>query len=291
MTPSSSDLDYFLEIANLLNLSRAAECLGISQPSLSLALQRLENNIGTPLFIRHKQGVTLTKAGQQLHTHAKQMIEHWQQIKAKALASINEIQGSITIGCHPAVAMYSLNSFLADLLENHPKLGIKLSHDLSRKITEQVISLKIDIAIVINPVKHPDLIIKHLDYDKIKLWRGKGKRKIQDLTSGRAVLICDLELLQTQSILKKLKQMNITYGHIIHSDNMEVISELVVNGCGIGILPEKIARLKKITAIPNTPYYEDEICLLFRDENRNIKAIQVICNAIKQHFTKERVTV
>jgi len=61
MLPSAAELEYFLEVANTLNLSRASERLGLSQPSLSLAIKRLELSIGTQLFIRHKQGVTLTQ--------------------------------------------------------------------------------------------------------------------------------------------------------------------------------------------------------------------------------------
>ena len=62
MVPSAAELEYFLEVSSTLNLSRASERLGISQPSLSLAIKRLEQSVGTELFIRHKHGVTLTQA-------------------------------------------------------------------------------------------------------------------------------------------------------------------------------------------------------------------------------------
>lgn len=65
MIPSVAELTYFLEVSNSLNLSRASERLGISQPSLSLAIKRLEQTIGTSLFLRHKHGVSLTQAGKQ----------------------------------------------------------------------------------------------------------------------------------------------------------------------------------------------------------------------------------
>jgi len=284
MIPSSSDLSYFLEVANLLNLSRAAETLGISQPSLTLAMQRLENAVGTAILIRHKNGVTLTKAGKQLLLHARSLLQKWDSIKSETLASVHETQGSFTLGSHPSVALYSLPRFLPELLEKYPKLEIKLKHDSSRKVTEQVINLSIDIGIVVNPVKHPDLVIKKIDDDKITLWRSAGKRDIQDIHSGRALFICDPDLMQTQTILRKLKKLGVNHTRLLTTNNLEVIAELTANGCGIGILPSHIAHSKNLVKIPKAPFYDDEVCLLYHGSNRDIKAIQVIVNAIKEVF-------
>lgn len=284
MTPSPTDLTYFVEVAAQQNLSRAAETLGISQPSLTLAMRRLEASVGTAILTRHQHGVSLTRAGKQLLAHTRQLLQQWETIKSKTLASIHDAQGCITIGCHPSVALYSLPRFLAKLIQEHPKLDIKLQHDLSRKVTEQVINLSIDIGLAVNPVKHPDLVIQHLDDDVITLWRTDGKHTQQDLRSGEAVLLCDPDLLQTQVILKKMKKSGLHYARLIPSNNLEVIASLTKSGCGIGILPSKIAILHKLSRVPRAPSHQDEICLLYRGENRHIKAVQVIVEAIKQAF-------
>lgn len=278
MIPSATDLTYFLEVANLLNLSRAAETLGISQPSLTLAMQRLEASVGTAILIRQKRGVTLTKAGKQLQTHTRQLLAQWDNIKSAALASTNAVQGCFTIGCHPSVALYSLPHFLPQLLATNPKLEIKLHHESSRKITEKVISFAIDVGIVINPVKHPDLVVKTISDDLITLWKAPKKFLNND------VLICDPDLLQTQSIFKKMKKQGLVFNRIIHTNNLEVILELTANGCGIGILPANIARLKSLERVKKAPHFNDELCLIYHGENRDIKGIQVIAEAIKKTF-------
>lgn len=284
MVPSPTDLLYFVEVANLLNLSRAAECLGISQPSLTLAMQRLETCIGVPLLNRHKRGVSLTKAGKQLLVHTRQLIQQWDSIKSETLSSMHAVQGSFTLGCHTSVALYSLPLFLADLLEKNPKLEIKLKHDASRKITEQVINLAIDVGIVVNPVKHPDLIIKKLADDKISLWQGKTSNQIQNIHSDRTLLICDPDLLQTQAILKKLKKQNIHYTQLITTNSLEVAADLAKSGAGIAILPGRVAETRDLIPVPRSPVHADEVCLLYRGEHRSIKAIQVITQAIKNAF-------
>ncbi len=284
MIPSPTDLSYFLEVVNLLNLSRAAETLGISQPSLTLAMQRIEESVGTAILIRHKRGVSLTKAGKQLYAHTRQLLQQWDTVKSEALASTHEVQGCFTIGCHPSVALYSLPRFLANLMEKYPKLDIRLKHDSSRKINEQVINLNVDIGIVVNPVKHPDLVIKRISDDKIMLWHSTSSRLIQDIHSDRALLICDPDLVQTQAILKNLKKQGLNYSRLLPSNNLEVIAELTASGCGIGILPAKIALSRNLNQVPKSPSYDDEICLLYHGENWNIKAIQVISEAIKKAF-------
>ena len=287
MFPSAAELEYFVEISNTLNLSRASERLGISQPSLSLAIRRLEESVGTQLFVRHKRGVTLTQAGKQLLLHARQLLQYWANVKSQALASHHEVQGYFTLGCHSTIAMHIVSGFLAPLLEKHSKLEIHLKHDVSRKITEQVINLSIDIGIVTNPLKHPDLIIRKLCEDEVTFWVSEHKRKIQDINSTQAVILCEPELTQTQLLLKKSKKTGIIAERIMTMNSLEVVANLTANGCGIGILPSRVAKSMypdKLKRIPNAPVYSDEICLVYRHENRGVQAIQTITNVIKDYF-------
>lgn len=287
MMPSAADLTYFLEVASSLNLSRAAERLGMSQPSLTLAIQRLEQAIGTPLLIRSKKGVILTQGGKQLLIHVRELLQRWEAVKGQALASTHEIQGSYTIGCHASVALYSLGGFLPELLEKHPKLEIKLQHDLSRKVTEAVVRMEADIGIVVNPIRHPDLVIHKLCDDEVTFWVGEGSRRIQDVHSGAGVLICDPELLQTQDLVKRLRESGIRYGRILTSSSLEVITSLVAGGGGIGVIPARVAAAaapRGICRVPESPVFQDEICLLYRVENRPVRSIQVIRESIIASF-------
>lgn len=287
MLPSPAELEYFLEVTNALNFSRASERLGISQPSLSLAIKRLEQTIGTDVFVRHKQGVTLTQAGKQLLLHVRQLLQLWDTTRSEALASQQEIQGNFTLGCHSTIAIHIASKFLPSLLEKHPKLEIHLKHNISRKIMENVINLSIDVGIVANPIRHPDLIIRKLRTDEVTFFMANDlHQKTQDIHSGQAILICDPGMTQVHALLKKIKKMNLMFGRMITTDNLEVIASLTTNGCGIGILPTCVAesQFPKLKKIPNAPIFSDELCLIYRNENRNVKAMQVIINTIKDYF-------
>jgi len=288
MIASQNELIYFIELSKTLNFSRASERIGISQPSLSIAIKRLEQSIGAELFIRSKTGVTLTQAGKRLLAHAKQLLQLWEKVKSESLASHYEIQGCFTFGCHPSVALYSLSGFLPALLMEYPKLEIKLQHDLSRKILEGIINLSIDIGIIVNPIRHPDLIIQKLYDDEVTFWQSINSKKINpQLHSNDVILICDPDIIQTQWLLKRMHREGIKHCRLITSSSLEVVANLTANNGGIGILPTSVALstyAKLLKPIPNMPIYHDEICLVYRHENRNIKAIQVIINAIKLRF-------
>ncbi len=290
MLPSAAELEYFLEVCNTLNLSRASERLGISQPSLSLAIQRLEKSIGTTLLIRHKTGVSLTQPGKQLLLHARQLYDYWEDTKSKAIASETEAQGRFSIGCHSSIAMHVLSHAFANLLSTYPNLELHLKHDLSRKIVENVVNLSVDIGVVVNPIKHPDLIMHKICNDKVGFWKSLTHSSIQDIYTENAVILCDPNLIQTQTLLKQARPLGLISKRLITFNSLEVVTHFTAHGCGIGILPERVAKFMyplQLEAIEDLPVYSDEIYIIYRQENRHLKAIQTISHFIRKHALSE----
>lgn len=100
------------------------------------------------------------------------------------------------------------------------------------------------------------------------------------------LLICDPDLLQSQSLLKDLKKRGISFERMVFSGSLEVIADLTANGCGIGILPARVAAMarKKLVRVPKAPVFYDEHCLIFRVENKKVKTVQAIAAAIRALF-------
>lgn len=279
MLPSGSDLQYFVTVAHLGSLSKAATHLGIAQPSLSLAMQRLESNLGTSLFVRSRQGVKVTKAGEKLLSESRELLQRWEQLQADVLSTTNEVRGRFVFGAHPSVAIFSLPLFLPKLLKDNPDLEIHLVTDFSRHITQKIISLEIDAGIVVNPVQHADLVIKPLAKDEVTMWRPNNLK-------NEDVLIAGPILLQTQDILRKMAKQGRHFKRTIECNNLEVIVQMAVSGTGYAILPARVANALEngLKAVPNAPKFHDEICLAYRTEHRHVKAIQAISKAIQDGF-------
>ena len=285
MLNNGSDLKYFQELSKTKNISRAAERLGISQPSLSLSVKRIEASVGTPIIYRNKKGVTLTPAGKEVLKKSSQLLGLWEEVIKSAKSSVNEVEGNISLGLHPSVGLYTLQYFIPQLLKKFPKLEFKFIHDLSRKINEQVISMEIDIGIVVNPVRHPDLVIHHLCQDEVTFFTGKKKTIMNDPYNGNAVLICDTDLSQSQSLLKKIQNKGIKYSRVITTSNLENITSMTIQGAGIGILPTRVSKIfgeNKTVKIHNAPKFMDEICLLYRMENKDLQSIKQISKLIRE---------
>jgi len=286
MIESFSDLNYFIEAANTSNLSRAAERLGITQPTLSRAIKKLEEVIGTDLFFRSKKGVELTPAGLEIYHKSKNLLSTWDQIKANALCITNEVQGNVTIGSHESVAIHSLSHALTEVLEQYPKLNVKLIHDLSRKINEDIISFRIDLGIVVNPNPHPDLILQKIGTDEVCFWRSKTLTSNNDLNKN-PILLCDELLIQTQDLKRKIKKSGLIFDRTISSTSLEVITQMVAAGSGIGIIPTRVVNALKgntLVKIKNSPRFKDHFYISYRVENKSIASIKFLADHLKASF-------
>lgn len=281
MTFSPDDLRYFSEIATTQNLSRAAERLHISQPSLTLAVQRLERGVGANLLNRSKKGVSLTPAGHQLLRHTRQLLTLWDDVRGSAQASMNDVQGVYSIGCHPSMARNIFRHFLPSLLAEHPQLEVRIKHDVSRRVAEDVISLKTDMGIVVNPTPHPDLVIHKLTEDDVTLWQSTTIA-----AANKNVLVCDPDLTQTQELMRQLQKAGIKIDRHLTSSNLEVIAELTASGCGLGILPSKVAAraMTPLKRVAKAPSVRDTHCLIYRVENKGVRSVQALAAAIKGCF-------
>lgn len=264
---NSDDLKYFIEIAKTQHVTRASERLGVSQPALSHCINRLETEMGCELFIRSKKGITLNSSGKKLFLATENLLREWEGLK-KAVTDENTLaQGIIHVGCHTAVAQYTIIKFLDQFLKNYPDIEVKLNHGLSRHMTESVITHNLDAAIVVNPVENLDLIIKPLCTDEVTLWKSKN-------CQNPDVLIVEPQLLQSQDILKKLEKKGIRFKRHIESSSLEVIANLIVHGAGYGIAPTRVMQTfseKNIDRIKDAPVFKDQICLIFRPEFRKLK--------------------
>ena len=272
-----TDIENFIEICSCNTIMQAAKKLDISQPALSESLKRLESDLGYTLFYRSRSGIKLTPSGRVFLDKARIVIQSLNDLEfSKEITNIFSNR-KIIIGCHSTIAMYSLPSALSFLKEKAPDYKIELKHDISRNIQADIQRGYIDIGIVVNPTEVPDLIIKKLSTDIIGLWSHKDYREFD-------AVICDLNLFQTQSILKKWKGKP---HKIISTDSFELMARLVNEKIGIGILPERAVRLSGFSLKHWNlfPTYEDEISLIYRPEFGKSPAEKLTIEALRRSLT------
>lgn len=265
------DIRYFITASETLNITRASEIIGISQPALSYSIKRLENEIGGQLLIRLKNGIQLTKLGEEFKTRSRRLMYEWEQAQNLANPESGCIHASYSFAIHPSVALYCMEHFMPKILKELPNLDLKFMHGLSREMTEKVISWEADFGIVVNPIKHPDLVIKKLCTDDVTIFYKKN---------AIDKLILDHNLNQSQYILKKLGKKHSFQGQV-HSTNLEVVAKMTSLGLGYGLLPSRVAKqYPELKALKEAPVFKDEICLVFRPEKHNNIVSKKIINNI-----------
>lgn len=273
---SHADLRYFAEVAQVGNISRAAERLGISQPSLSTAVQRLERRFDCDLLVRGKSGVQLTREGHLLASRAKALLHEWETLEAAVKKQAEEPAGTYRLGCHISIALNWLPTLVPALLERWPRLELELEHDLSRRITEQVVSHELDFGLVVNPVRHPDLVVKELAHDVFTLW-GRSARLAE-------TVLYDPELLQAQAVLRSLEQRGVRFRRKVCSSSLEVLAHLACEGAGTAILPTHLARrMRPRLRRPagDMPEQRDTVCLVYRADVQRSAAARALSAALK----------
>lgn len=269
-----TDLRNFIEASTCTTIVQAARKLEISQPALSESIKKLESDLGSTLFYRSRSGIQLTPSGRIFLSKAQKVIQALHELDF-VREDENVFAGrTITIGCHTTVAQYTIPKALSFLKEKAPDYRIELKHDLSRNIQSEIQKGHIDIGIVINATEVPDIVIRKLAIDQVGVWSAKS-------VNDSDAIICNLNLFQTQSILKKWKNKP---EKIISTDSLELICQLVENKIGYGILPERAVRLSGFSFKNHStlPTYKDDICLLYRPEFGKSLPEQLVIQALSK---------
>lgn len=146
-------LRYFWTIAEEENISRAAEVLHVTQPTLSRQLKTLETELGAPLFERQNKGLVLTDAGLLLKSRAQEILQLTQQTTQEFAARRQQLfQGHVAVGCVEADNSDTLAMMLEDFVGDYPQVSFDIFSGASDIITDRLDKGLIDLAILLEPV-------------------------------------------------------------------------------------------------------------------------------------------
>lgn len=281
-------LAQFLAVAEHGSFSRAARALHISQPSLSVAVKKLEERLGATLLHRSARGVTPTPAGEVLLARARQAVAVLQEARDEVATLVHEPRGRFQIGCHESLAAYFLPGFMGPFLERYSEIQLSLFNANSKDVEQAVIERRIDLGVVVNSGRHPDTVVRDLFRDSVSFVVARKLRK--KARSGKALLsrvpvLMVPEIRQSQAILAALRDLPI---RTLACSSMELVKSLVLDGVGVGILPYRVAtygvasgRLEVLS--PDLPRYDDVISLVRRADAPMTAGYRVLVDEVQGH--------
>jgi DNA-binding transcriptional LysR family regulator len=288
-------LEAFLEVARLQNLSRAAEALFVSQPTLTARLQSLEAALGEQLFIRTRRGMRLTEAGDAFLPYA----EHALRALADGRERLNELRrgmaGRLVLGAPPTVSTYALPALLARFSAAHPGVRLTVKTGTSEEILEMVLHDRVQLGIM-RALANQEIESVPLYTDTLVLIAGPGHRLAGPGAVGRARL-ADLagEVLvlfgRSSSYLDFttaiFRQAGVLPGSVLELDNIEAAKKMVERGLGVSLVPSSTVAaelaagtLTRIELVDATPVRREIVAVRRREAGPPSGAVAVFLDML-----------
>ena len=243
-----SRLRIFVAVARVGSFSRAAEELGLRQPTISQQIQVLERSLRVRLFERLGRGVELTPAGTTLLVYAERIL----QLAGEAQAATREAAGlasrTLRLGAGNTLATYILPDLLARLRWERPDVVVQITVGNTEQLIDAVLNQRVELALVGSPVADARLAIHPFLRDQLvaiappdEPWNGRTSISLQDLRSQTLLMREPGSALQA-SLREILRAHGVEPTHTITLGNLEAIKRSVEAGLGVSIVPEIAVR-------------------------------------------------
>ena len=160
-----SELRFVVSVAQEKNFRRAAAKSFVSQPALSLAIKKIENELGILIFERNRMGISLTTVGEKIVNQAQKVLEEVEKIKAISIVEKNDQQVDVKLGLIYSIAPYLLPSIIPVLKNTSPDIVLEAEEDITKNLINKLKDGSIDAAIIALPFDVPGIEIQTL-YDE-----------------------------------------------------------------------------------------------------------------------------
>jgi LysR family nitrogen assimilation transcriptional regulator len=231
-------LGYFVRIAELGSITRAAAHLRVAQPALSRHVQRLEEELGARLFTRANRGVRLTEAGSKLLENALRILREVERAGDEIRAHRAHPSGKIILGVTPTLCPVVVPELFARVRRNYPRVELKVVHAGMVRLEEFVIDGRIDLALLSEMSKSRLVLSTSLAREEMVLVTRPGARAAGVVTAeelARTPLILGDGLRAAMEPL--LAGLGIAIAVDTELNDHETIRLMVIEGVGASILP------------------------------------------------------
>jgi LysR family transcriptional regulator, hydrogen peroxide-inducible genes activator len=242
-----TQLEYVIAVDTCRHFSMAAEQCFVTQPTLSMQIQKLEAELGTKIFDRSKQPVIPTESGEEIIKQARVIIHEVKMMHQSVKDKQGLVEGELKIGIIPTLAPYLLPLFLQSFLTRYPDIKIKVKEMTTEMLVENLKSGRIDAGLLVTPLQDNSIIEYPLFYEELVAYVSRSNAAFKK----NYVLADDIDLRelwlleeghcfrsQIVSLCELKKQSNIQSHFEYEAGSVETLRRMVEMNKGITILPE-----------------------------------------------------
>ena len=238
-----SELRFVVSVAQEKNFRRAAAKSFVSQPALSLAIKKIENELGVLIFERNRMGISLTTVGEKIVNQAQIVLEEVDKIKAISAAERNTQQVEVKIGLIYSIAPYLLPSIIPLVKNSSPEIILEAEEDITTNLIKKLEEGSIDAAIIALPFVVPGIETQPLYDEPFKVliptkhpWNNKQKINAKELKNEKILLLDNTHCFSMQ--VREACPGISDKAEVQAGTSLETIRNMVASNLGISILPQ-----------------------------------------------------
>jgi LysR family hydrogen peroxide-inducible transcriptional activator len=300
MNYTIQQLTYLIALDYYGNFSRAAESCFVSQPTLSMQVKKLENDLGVAIVDRSKQPLVFTEIGKRILEQAKASIGELKTIDDIISESKGEVTGQLHVGIIPTLAPYLVPLFIGNFLKKYPNVKLKLTEYKTEEIIERLHHDKLDVGILATPLnemgisEEPIFYEKLLSYSDPEMTAKFGNRiSIDDILSSKLWVLSEGNCFRNQTFnLCNLDQTAYkSFDFEYESGSIETLIRLVDKEGGTTIIPELALDTLTPDQIDRVKFIEQtnpvrEISLVRRRKGLKASIVRVLKEEIRNAVPK-----
>ncbi len=292
---SLRDIEYFLAVVEHASVARAAEACHVSQPTLSMQLKKLEEQLGVALFERLPRAMRPTEAGLLLLPQARALRNAATTLESQARSMADPLAGTLRIGVFPTLAPYLLPVAAQSLAERLPRLAPQWIEEKTPTLVKQLQEGAIDAALLAMPVEGPGLVARFLFDEpfllavsaKHPLARSRKPVSLEALREEEVLLLEEGHCLRDQA-LSLCQRIGVGETRAFRATSLETLRQMVRVSDIVTLMPLLAASADHGGGLIYRPFTKPapgrQIALVMRGSDPRGKLMQALENVWKDTF-------
>ncbi len=284
-------MEYIVAVNKYRHFVTASEKCGVTQPTLSTMIQRLEEELEVKIFDRNKHPVEPTEIGLRIIKQAEQSLVEIKRIKEIVINETHSLEGDLNIGIIPTLSSYIVPDFIFNFIKEYENINLTISEMRTKTLIDEINKGNIDVMIAATPLNEDDLLEIPIYYEHFVAYFSKNNNKKDIPLSADNMPQEDIWVLQEGHCMRNQTfnfcQNFTNYIKTYEAGSIDTLIRIVDKNGGYSVIPElhtkflNSEQLQNIRKIDNPPALR-EVSLVIRKDFLKEKMINAVAETIKK---------
>lgn len=296
-----TQLEYIVAVDTHRHFGKAAEACFITQPTLSMQIKKLEEDMEIIIFDRSKQPLIPTDIGQKIIEQARIVLKQAEEINNIVKDHKHQVSGMLRIGIIPTLAPYLLPIFIGEYKKKYPNIFIKVTEATTENIVKLLNKDLIDVGVLVTPLKEEKIIEKPVFYEEMLIYANSSHKlhnqkeiTLKDIATPEIWLLSDGHCFRDQ-VINLCSYLGTTDSQLpfhFEAGSLETLMNIVDHEGGLTLIPELAKATMSKKRAYNVKHFTNikplrEVSLVYSRHFAKHKLINLLWNVMREAVPKE----